>query len=336
MQAWETARFDQAVSALGGAADGLLCSVSEEEKSKASQIRLRIGAPACLSLPSGLLTVGSIPVTKEQMKEMILHLCGYSIYTHQHELAAGYISVPGGHRAGICGRASLDGGKITSVSDITSICLRIAREHSGCGDRLIKELFDYGVCSAVIVGEPGSGKTTLLRDIACGLAEGKAGRQLSVAVVDERGEFAMNDESGGTSRICRSCDVLSGYPRADGITQALRSLAPDVIVCDEVACEKDANAILAGINAGVHIICSLHAGSPKELALRKITRLLLGTKAFDRFALLCGRVNPGAVRCILNREELYVLAGGNADSDLLGADRVEHERTPAQTCFAAG
>ncbi len=283
-------RFDQAASALGRAAQQLLCAVSEHCREQAMEIRLRLGSAAVLSLPSGPVVVNSGTVTRQIIDDAVLNLCGHSLYSHQQELASGFISLPGGHRAGVCGKAVVTGGAVSAVCDVTAICVRIAREHAGCGDRLLADTAN-GSQSLIVAGAPGSGKTSILRDLAFSLAAGRSGRRLNVSVVDERGEISL----GGTGSLCGLCDVLRFYPKAEGIEHALRSLAPDVIVCDEIGSERDLAAVSSGISAGVKLICSVHAGSGAELAERPVSRRLLDMNAFDCFAVLSGRGSPGHI-----------------------------------------
>ena len=80
-----------------------------------------------------------------------------------------------------------------------------------------------------LIGNPNCGKTTLLRDLAAQLAA----RRYRVAVVDERGELSWED-------TLKGCDVLRGYPKAVGIRQAVRCLAPDYILLDELGDIKTA------------------------------------------------------------------------------------------------
>lgn len=297
--------FREAVSALGKSAQSIFSTVGEQEMALAGEIRLRAGSPAVISLPSGPETIGTSIISKAEIEQMVFELCGQSVYTHQHEMASGYISVPGGHRAGICGQAVIKEGKITALRDVTGICLRIARDYPGCSTELINSLFSKGVSSYVIAGAPCSGKTTLLRDMARELANGYLGRRLNVSVVDERGEFS----SGGRA-IDTCCDVLRGYPKSYGIEQAIRGLSPDVIICDELG-GGDASAIKMGADAGVVLICSIHAGSKKELVNRIRSLGLLECGAFSGYVLLCGRDKPGAVRKIYSPEEIYEMAGSD-------------------------
>lgn len=316
MQFKEVECFEQAASALGGTVYSLLRAVDGRYKATAKEIRLRVGSPVLLSLPSGTLTVSGATVTEDMIREAVMNLCGQSLYSHQQEIAGGYIPIAGGHRAGVCGAAVSENGKVTALRDYFSLCIRVAREHTGCADRLLEDMRSAGICSAVIAGPPGSGKTTVLRDLACSLAEGKNGRPMAVAVVDERKEIAM--ASG--SRIFTLCDVLSGYPKAEGIIQAIRALAPEVIICDEIGDENDIAAVEAGVNAGVHMLCSVHAGSARELVSRPVGCRLLRTGAFERFVLLCGRERPGTIDRIMDRKCVYELACRCADDNMLGAD----------------
>ncbi len=311
------AAFRGAVKALGEEAQKLIGAVSEQEMALSAELRLRVGAPAVLSLPDGLKTVGTSPVTRRQMDNMVLSLCGHSVYSHQQEMASGFISLPGGHRAGVCGTAVVSSGEVCAVRDISSICLRIAREYHGCASELADRLYAGGLCSAVIAGQPASGKTTLLRDAACILAD----RGLRVAVIDERGELSIEG-----SVVSCLCDVLSGYPKGAGIMTALRGLSPDVIVCDELGGESDIHAVEAGINSGVHFLCSVHAGCALELAKRPQTAALLATGGFRRFALLAGRHQPGRVTEIIEAEEVYAFACGCNDNSLCMARRTERGR----------
>lgn len=313
----EIKRFRQAVSALGETGRPLLGAAGEQEMALAGEIRLRVGSPPALSFPAGVKYLDLPAVTREQMNAAVLSLCGGSLYSHQHELAAGFIATSCGHRAGVCGTAVMTDGKITAVRDITTVCLRVAREHDGCSCALEKQLFDIGVCSAMIAGSPCTGKTTLLRDLACRLA----GRGLRVVIADERGELAM--EPG--SRVDRLCDVLRGYPKAEGILQAVRALSPDVVVFDELGTRAEAEAVTAGINAGVRVICSIHAGSFAELAAKPQIVPLLRLGVFDRFALLRGREQPGQVRTVISGEELNALAGGDSYYHMRSSDRNEQK-----------
>lgn len=107
----------------------------------------------------------------------------------------------------------------------------------GCADPLLNRLLQGGrIAGALICGEPSSGKTSLLRDMARQLSDGSRGRRYHVAVVDERGEL-------GADRGLPECDVLLYCPKEKGIEQAVRCLAPDVVLFDELGTPEETRAV---------------------------------------------------------------------------------------------
>jgi stage III sporulation protein AA len=87
-------------------------------------------------------------------------------------------------------------------------------------------------------------------------------------------------------------DVLTGYPKREGILLALRSLAPEVILCDELGGEDDAAALETCFHTGVRFFATLHAGSADEALARPVTRRLLNCGAFDWLVQLEDARNP--------------------------------------------
>jgi stage III sporulation protein AA len=126
----------------------------------------------------------------------------------------------------------------------------------------------------LICAPPGGGKTTLIKDFILQVSTGV--EAMRVAVVDSRGELCPDRQ--GTL-----IDLLDGYPRKQGLEIALRTMSPQVIVCDEVG-EEDIGGILQICNAGVPLVASVHARDKGQLLTQRIGRTLLGTGAFR---LLC-------------------------------------------------
>ena len=327
-------RFEQAVSGLCPDIQKLLSQVPLSIKQTAFEIRLRVGAPIALTCPghtwfvdeqsrlSNLPAAGA-KITAGDISDSVVRLCSYSVHSHQEEMKNGYISMVGGHRAGLCGSAVIKDGTMTAVRDISSLNIRIAQQVRGAADALMREIFCRGLTGVLIVGAPCSGKTTVLRDLARQLGSGNAGQHVKVAVVDERGEIAAVQDGVAQNDMGYSCDILNGYSKREGILMAVRTLSPQIIICDEIGSEAEAEQLIECMNSGVHIVASTHAASLQELMRRPHIRRLIYEGAFEQVLLLDGGEIPGKIQRIERAGDLYAQSGGGyADSGVFGHDRL--------------
>ncbi len=297
----QTESFDSAVKMLCGEIAAMLLKIPDSKKQMVQEIRLRSGKPIALTSGTETLFVcndGSIVYSaeraaicsKKDMYDTFRQMCGYSVYSKQNEIRNGYITLIGGHRVGVCGTADVREGIIHSVTDITSMNIRISRQIRNAAQKLMPYITPMR-CGILIAGAPSTGKTTMLRDIAYRLSVGKECKVMRTCVIDERGELSggCNEDSGIDLGLC---DVLRNYPKGEGVQQAIRALSPQVIICDEVGTEEDALAVAQGANAGAYIIATVHASGKDELLRRKQTRLLLDTGAFGRIVILDSADKP--------------------------------------------
>ena len=180
-----------------------------------------------------------------------------------------------------------------NINDISSVCLRIAREVKGCARKLKESVSENGcVYSSVILGPPGSGKTTIIRDLARLLSD--EGRQ--VAIADERGEIAAVKSCVPQMDVGLRTDVSEGGDKAGAMRRLIRSMAPDVIVTDEIGGEDDARAILEAAQMGVSVIATAHASSLSGALFRRGLADILSSGVFQRAAVLTKP--PGEIRNI--------------------------------------
>ena len=107
----------------------------------------------------------NVQVTREDLDEILNNLLDYSYYAYEQELAKGYITIEGGHRVGVCGRAVLDQGRVSLIKEISSLNLRRSREITGAAEQVLSHVLDKkeGVCNTLILSPPKCGKTTLLQ-----------------------------------------------------------------------------------------------------------------------------------------------------------------------------
>lgn len=287
-----------------------LRQIDAGQAARVTEIRLRSGRPVALSTPEGprflrpdgTLTrqpeAGAVSTPHALLQNCFRAICGYSMHTFSDCIAHGFVPMPGGHRAGVCGTAYVDGEGAFTLKNITSINVRIARAGQCVCDARLLPLLHAPRVGLIVAGEPGSGKTTLLRAVMEELS--RAGRK--TAVVDERFELAPVEADGFSAVPPLHCDILSGYPRAVGMQHALRALAPDVLLCDEVGTEQDAAAVGLAANAGVGLVVTIHAQRQEGLRRRPQYQALLQTGAFSEVAFLAGRQTPGKIAEVLHVE----------------------------------
>lgn len=294
-----------------------LMMLDESIKNKTSEIRLRSNRPVILynggesvffnadSSTSTVIKNNTYICSLEELTDTFNRLCCYSIHTHQSSIVNGFVTMKGGHRAGIAGTAvSNTAGEITSIKDVSSLNIRIARECENCSFEIVDKLFRGECKSIIIAGPPASGKTTILRDLAKKLSSGDGCKCFKSVIVDERQEIAAVNNGLCENNVGFNCDVLDSYPKNDAITMAVKTLSPEIIFCDEIATEKEVSAIKAGVNSGVRFVVTVHASNFDELVLRPQIEKLLETFSFDYVVLLSNGEKPCTVKNIYESGEI--------------------------------
>ena len=276
-----------------------LMDLPRDRSATLEEIRFRIGRPVFL-YGTGWQMPLSHPdapgsVSPAEIERVIEVLVEHSLYARVDELRQGYITLPGGHRVGIAARAVVDGRRVVTVRQITGLNMRIGRAVKGPGEHLVHLLADRSVedGSWLLVSPPRAGKTTLLRDVVRILSD----RGRRVVVIDERSEVAGFGGAGVFGHdLGAHTDVLDGWPKAEGIEAAIRTLGPDVIAVDELGEGRDLEAVWQARHSGVDVLATVHARSLDELKARPAYQPLLAGDGFRAAVVLSARPVPGTLR----------------------------------------
>ena len=70
-------------------------------------------------------------VMPKEIRETMELVGKYSLYAYEDELKQGYLTLQGGHRLGVSGKAVLEGDKVKSIRYMSCLCLRLSPEIIG-------------------------------------------------------------------------------------------------------------------------------------------------------------------------------------------------------------
>ncbi len=295
----------------------LLAAAPVEVLDRTEEIRLRQGRPLLLTVAGGdiLLTAdGRIMgnngtpylTTASDVAKAAQLISGSSIYALEDEIRNGFITLRGGHRVGLTGKAVLEGGRVKTIKNISGFNIRVAREIKGAADNIVSYLCNpqtRAFLHTLIISPPGCGKTTLLRDIVRQISDGRPEHGIpgqTVGLVDERSEVAGCYQGIPQKDVGIRTDVLDACPKAEGMMMLLRAMAPKVIAADEIGRREDVAALEEALNAGVKVLTTAHGKDREELRQRPVLKYLLAGNIFERLIILSRRAGVGTVEAVLD------------------------------------
>ena len=235
---------------------------------------------------------GAVVLSEAEVDAVFAKLCHYSLYSYKESLNSGFISLQSGSRVGVCSHAVIKEAQVSAVKDISSLNFRLARAMPSCAEEVLHRLQALGMPSCIIIGAPCSGKTTLLRELCRRLSSGYGGQYRKCTIIDERGEIAAMHRGIARFDVGINTDVLSFFPKKEGILNAVRTLSPELIIADEIGSSAECAGILEGFNSGVKFLVSMHAADLGQAARK------------PQFNMLKQSGNFGAAICLGAKENL--------------------------------
>ena len=218
-----------------------------------TEVRLRVDKPLYYAEAGKYKKINDLIVNKEDLAYTLGVATKTSLYAYNDYLAEGYITYDGGIRIGITGEGVVKNGQLSTLKNVTSLCIRIPRyvviNNEKVNDLLNK--FD----NTLIISKPGYGKTTLLRYMIKSLSD----REYNVLVLDERGELSGIVDGKLSIDLGICTDVVVGVPKIKAYSSQVRSMRPDVIATDEIFGEKEIECVLDCIRCGVKVVATLHS-----------------------------------------------------------------------------
>ncbi len=278
--------------------------ILEHNIQKLEEIRIRANKPVILKLGQVEIVL-NYTITTNEIIGILQNICNNSIYTYQNQICNGFITLPGGNRVGIAGNVVIKDGQVSNISYIYSLNFRISHQINGASDNILKYVLDTEnntIFNTLIVSPPGAGKTTIIRDLAKRISNGINEinfRGLDVSIIDERGEIAAMTKGITFNDVGIRTDVLDNVPKSIGIRMAVRSMAPKVIIADEIGNKDDVNIINYAICSGVKCIFTAHGSDMEDLLKNNEINKIINLQLFSKIIFLDEK-QKGKIKNVVN------------------------------------
>ena len=269
------------------------------------EIRIKVGKPIIVILSNEEKVLNYV-TTNDEVKGILVKISNYSLYAYEEEIKQGYITIKGGHRVGIAGECVISNGEIKTIKNISSLNIRISKAVVGSAKKIMPIITGGDrIYNTLIVSPPKCGKTTILRDIAKNISNGVYSLGLKgkkVVIIDERSEVAACYNGVPQMDVGIRTDVLDNCLKKTGMIMAIRSLSPDVLICDEIGTLGEVEALNMAFNSGVNIVVTVHGFDIEDIYSRKVFKELIDESIIERVVILSSRKGAGTIERIYKIE----------------------------------
>ena len=129
----------------------------------------------------------------------------------------------------------------------------------------------------------------MLRDLIKNISNGVPSLNFTgktVGLVDERGEIAAMYQGIPQNDVGIRTDVIENIPKSIGMKMLIRSMAPEVIACDEIGSKEDIKAINEAILSGVKGIFTMHGKDMEDIKLNTNIKELIDNRKIEKIIFL--------------------------------------------------
>ena len=129
----------------------------------------------------------------------------------------------------------------------------------------------------------------MLRDLIKNISNGVPSLNFTgktVGLVDERGESAAMYQGVPQNDVGIRTDVIENIPKSIGMKMLIRSMAPEVIACDEIGSKEDIKAINEAILSGVKGIFTMHGKDMEDIKLNTNIKELIDNRKIEKIIFL--------------------------------------------------
>ena len=125
----------------------------------------------------------------------------------------------------------------------------------------------------------------MLRDVVRQISNGISNinfKGLTIGLIDERGEIAATYKGVPQNDIGVRTDVIGNVSKSLAIEMLIRSMAPEVIACDEIGGLEDIKAINKAMLCGVKGIFTMHGKDMDDIKKNKEDYSLVQNKEIEK------------------------------------------------------